>query len=373
MNTSERIREQYAKHVKAFVKDIKGLESEGIPAPHIPIAGENYDESQYKIAFMGMETYGWGSMHDFIKAVEENAGDAVLMYKNWYNGKEVLKQNGNATFWGFVIRFMQRFYKIDEKKILDCNNPHPTLTSIVWGNTNAIERYCVTAKPKGVNHEVWHKVKESSKRLDSINHLIEAAHPKVVILTYKWVDKDYILKEKAIGDDLQETKKFAITHQPDPNVPYQYYYLREQDTHVFVIPHPKWIGLYSGIGFDGYIDSIMHVMEEYKIWRQLPSCDDDWKIKKKQPSSRGNKYHLIAELAKLLVSNDMVMSGQELQQIFNFNKIKTSYGLNYGQDGGRGIHKVLSSAWKYYYTKGDVQTALNIARAFTGKYGEYTY
>ena len=43
------------------------------------------------------------------------------------------------------------------------------------------------------------------------------------------------------------------------------------------------------------------------------------------------------------------------------------------QDGGRGIHKVIASAWRFYEKKGDVQTALNIARAFTGKYGNYTY
>ncbi|MCI7556086.1 MAG: hypothetical protein MST03_04745 [Bacteroidales bacterium] len=38
MKTQERIKEQYAQHLKDFVSEIQGLDTEGIPAPHIPIA-----------------------------------------------------------------------------------------------------------------------------------------------------------------------------------------------------------------------------------------------------------------------------------------------------------------------------------------------
>lgn len=371
MQTQERIKEQYAQHLKDFVSEIQGLDTEGIPAPHIPIAGTYYDECRYKMAFMGMETYGWASMSDLIDAVNEDPGEAAIRYKDWLQGKSILGQVGNATFFGFIVRFLERFYNLDHDVIYNKQNPHPVLTSFLWGETNAIERYEVTAKPNGVDIDVWNKVKESSKRFDSINHIIEAAAPKVVFVTYKWVNEKYLLNEKDIVGDM-DTQKFAFSHQPDPNVPYRYYYLREQDTHVFVLPHPRWIGLYSGIGYDGYIDSILKVMKDYKIW-VLPKSEDDWHKEKISKSSSSYKYRFIAELANLLIEKDLRMSGQELQFIFNRNNIKTTYGCSYGEDGGRGIHKVIASAWRYYEKKGDVQTALNIARAFTGKYGNYTY
>ena len=78
----ERLQEQYAPLVSKFVKDIGELDVTGIPAPHIPIMGKNYGLAKYKMAFIGMETYGWEDINVFLKTAKENSGDAVLLMEH---------------------------------------------------------------------------------------------------------------------------------------------------------------------------------------------------------------------------------------------------------------------------------------------------
>ena len=65
-----RLIEQYAPLAELFFKAIDGLNVEGIPAPHIPIMGHNYEKSKYRIAFIGMETYGWSDIEEFCETVK---------------------------------------------------------------------------------------------------------------------------------------------------------------------------------------------------------------------------------------------------------------------------------------------------------------
>ena len=75
-----------------------------------------------------------------------------------------------------------------------------------------------------------------------------------------------------------------------------------------------------------------------------------------------------------LTAHNLVMSGKELQGIFNNNDILTTYRTPFGEKGERGIYTVIRNAWKYYqYTKHDYQTAYAIARSFVNKNGEYAY
>ena len=379
--TRDRLREEYAKLVKTFAKNVKGLNIEGNPAPHIPVVGTYYDECAYKIAFVGMETYGWGNIMDFIELAERSPKEAVTKYEGWFNAGGMVKHSGSGTFWGFIIAFLERFYNLEPdslKHLREDGTYHEILSSIIWGNSNAIERYEVTAKKRNVGIAEWKKVKEYSKALDSINHIIDAAKPTVIFLTYKDVDKNYIVQDSDIHKEIPETKytySFKHVYPCDgaKDIEFRYYYLRDQQTHVFVTPHPTWIGVYSGIGFTRYIDALMQAIKEHKIWATLPKSIDDWKIKEDNRSSSGCKYRFIAELADFLVDRNLVMTGEELQALFNKNDIRTSYGTKYSEDGGRGIHRVIKCAWNHYNKKGEYQIALNIARAFVGKNLHYTY
>ena len=100
--------------------------------------------------------------------------------------------------------------------------------------------------------------------------------------------------------------KYVYSNKPDENIDYRYYYLREQQTHVFVIPHPTWIGAYSGIGFSKFIDSLIAAIKKYKIWSRFPLSEDDWKQQEISTSSSLYKYHLIADLASFLIDKDFL-------------------------------------------------------------------
>ncbi len=77
---------------------------------------------------------------------------------------------------------------------------------------------------------------------------------------------------------------------------------------------------------------------------------------------------------KYLTAHNLVMSGKELQGLFNNNGILTTYGTPFGENGERGIYTVIRNAWWYYQNiKHDYQTAYDIARSFVNKDGEYAY
>ena len=373
--TSECIAAQYMSPAHAFAEQVKMLgDIHGIQAPHIPIAGKNYDLCNYKIAFVGMETNGWDELENFIADMENSPSKAVLKCQDWLNPASILKHNHNATYWRFVIQFLETFYKIDHQRILNKQELHPALSSFVWAETNCIERYQVTAQRNGVDIKKWKQVKELSRPLDSIDLLIKATHPKVVIITDKWVNEDYILKEESLFDIFPEAKKpsFLIKVESDieKRVKYNYYYLRDQDTHVFVIPHPRWLGLNNLV--DCYIQSIMEMIKKYKIWSKLPESENDWKMPKVNKSSQDFKFKFLANLADLFASNNMTITSTELAQIFNTNGLSSRYG-DYSIDNGRGIlTRVVKLAYKHYMDESHPDynpiVAQNIAKVFTNKY-----
>ena len=47
---------EYSPLIEEFLKEIKDVNPNGIPEPHLPVIGENYFSSKTKIAFCGMET-----------------------------------------------------------------------------------------------------------------------------------------------------------------------------------------------------------------------------------------------------------------------------------------------------------------------------
>ena len=112
------------------------------------------------------------------------------------------------------------------------------------------------------------------------------------------------------------------------------------------------------------------------MWDTYPESQKDWKVKYIQEidkSSRENKFRIVASIAHSLVQNSAVMCGQDLASLLNINGIVAQNGTPYAEDSGRGIYKLISSAWAYYNEKGDFQTAYDIARSYVNKNGEYAY
>ena len=369
---------EYQTYISKFINDIQGVDPTGIPEPHIPVFGETYEKCKYKMVFCGMETYGWGELKNFI---QNNPDELVTASDYTINELEYLKwrKNDHATFWGFILKFLSAFYKVDFQDIVNPQKYPDLLKSFIWANANSIERYEVTACKEGADQSSWLKVKEASKNLDNLNHIINVAKPHVVFILYKDADENFFLKEgictKAYGVNTDDRKNYLRID--DKELGYSYYYRRDSDTHIFHMPHPRYFGV--KYGFEKYISSILEKIQLYNIWPELPSSDNnEWFIDNEPSNDKSSieyKRIFIADLAKVLVEHKMIMSGNELRELFNQNKINTSYGTPYSNtpSGNRGIHKVISSTWKYYESIGDHQTAYNIARAFVNQYNAYAY
>ena len=286
-------------------------------------------------------------------------------------------KNYHATFWGFVFKFIAQFYKVGFDDLVNQKAYPELLRSFVWGNTNSIERYHVTAASNAVDQKTWEIVKKASICFDSINNIVKSANPRLFFVLNSSVDRDYIESDDSIrqlGVPV-ENKKSVMKHIVDDKRKIVYYYLRDDNVHIISMPHPTWMGLYSGFGLDSYVDIAIDLIREYNIWDSIPESHNDWKGETQEinKSSISFKRALIADLAATLMKNNLVMSGRELQALLNMNHVLTQYGSSYSEGGGRGIHRLITQVWKYYYEKKDYQTAYNISRAFVNQNGEYAW
>lgn len=381
MNTlRNRLIEQYAPLVEQFVEKIEGLPIKGIPAPHIPIMGKNYEKAKYRIAFIGIDTYGWSDIEEFCEIAKSDSSNAVTLNEDSINSLEYRKwsQNYSTTFWGFILKFLSRFYQIEFDDLIKGEQCFEVLTSFVWGNSNSIERYDVSAKHDGVDYNVWEKVKQASVCFDSINNLTKSLLPKLVFILNKNIDRDYIISDdmiRSLGVPI-EKKKSVLSLNVNEEMKIRYHYLRDDNVHIIALPHPRWMGQYSGKSIALYIDEVMKIIERFQVWDSILQKYADWEGQTivYEKSSMPYKREFLADLAKTLVKNDMLMSGKDLQHIFNRNGILTQTGCNYATNGGRGIHKLITQVWNYYYHEvKDYQTAYNISRAFVNQNGEYAW
>ncbi len=276
----ERLMKQYAPLVEGFVKEIGDLNLTGIPAPHIPIMGEDYVSAKYRMAFIGIETYGWEDMNVFLETAKKNSGDAVFLMENTINDLEHLgwANNYHATFWGFVFKFLAKFYKVGFDDLVQKKAYPELLRSFVWGNTNSIERYHVTAESNAVNRETWEKVKRASICFDSLNNIVKSVNPKLLFVLNYSVNLDYIQSDDAVrlfGIPV-ENKKDIMWLQVDEKRKIEYYYLRDDDVHIILMPHPRWMGQ-RGDGIYSYVDNAIELICKYNIWDCLPKDHEEWK------------------------------------------------------------------------------------------------
>lgn len=373
---NERREAEYSQLIEEFKNKINDINCEGITGPHLPGVGNCYEFAKYKIAFCGFETYGWDSLTSFM---ETDTYQLITQTDESINNNAFLDwvSNDHATFWGFVLKFLAKFYKIDFNSLKDKKYPE-ILHSFMWVNSNSIERYEVSSTNAPI--ENWRKVKDASKVFDDLNHVINSCQPKVVFILYKNVDKEYFQNVETLSDayrsyNININNKSNYLHIKKEM--YSYCYERNSGTHIFTLPHPRWMGQFSGIGIDKFVDELISDLKNYRVWEKMPESDEDWRATDKIDDDKASmeyKRKIIATLAHYLTAHNLVMSGKELQNLFNNNGILTTYGTPFGENGERGIYTVIRNAWWYYQnTKHDYQTAYDIARSFVNKNGEYAY
>ena len=264
MNTNDNIRDVYTPLVKTFVENVKkgGLKTQGIPALNIPKVGASYDDYSYKIAFIGMETKGWGKLSKFIELGSNSPEDAITYKDQWFNEGKRYKHLKTTTFWGFIVSFLAKFYGYNKKQLIHKDGTyHQILSSFVWGNCNSLERYCVTAKKNAADKKDWLKIKEFSLSFDNIIYILNATKPQLIFITYARFNKDKYF-QNIDWEKVNTNKELHLRH---------YIIKREQQTNVFVIPHPTWIVRSKCCGgYKKYINELINYIKECNIWSDLP-------------------------------------------------------------------------------------------------------
>ena len=238
-----------------FFSKIKEVDVENCPEPHLPVYGENYSNSNFKIVFVGIDAAGSCNMAKF------NSEDGY--YKIIQEWKEEFDDLGYCywawkwNFWRFIFQFLGKFYdlSIEELKKFESEKAQNILKSFVWANTLSIERFHVTAKGKNVKYDNWEKVKNASAVFDKADNIIDTFKPNIIVLL-NWTN----VPDGWLPDEIGEPEK-------DDTIPLWYYYLKKSDTHLYWTKHPRSL---THIGFDVIIYKILQSIRTKKVFQSFP-------------------------------------------------------------------------------------------------------
>lgn len=222
----------YKPLVTEFVSKIRTVQYDKIPEPFLPIHGQLYESAKTRIAFVGMETRGWGNTTDFLNSVDSNPEEAMFRAFRAFNELEFCDWGNNFgnTFWDFNFKFLANFYEVNDWKKIKKRKEEDILRSFAWCNTNSIERYQVTAKKGGVDYENWLKVKNASKIFDKAKYLLDVLKPNIMVIE-SWETPETWLSE---GLNQNLVKQEIDDH-------FWYYFLPTTQTHILWTAHPTWL------------------------------------------------------------------------------------------------------------------------------------
>src|SRR5574344_115245 len=349
----------YKNLISDFMKQIPDDLPYGIPCPMIPCVGDLYDNANFRIAFFGMETHGWGDLSELKKNYGNNttkifneltADFKDLAFLDWTN-------NFHTSFWDYVLTFLLKFYKIKNKNAFQEDETFQMiLRSFIWGNTHSLERYEISAKQENVDEKKWLKVKSASEIFDSAKYILDSCSPNVLIIT------DWEQSESWLLDNKQVNHKELDDH-------IWYFYLADSDTHVYWIAHPNWLA--RNYKFESSIDIIISNLKKKNIEANYDNVFKDNETEIIESNSFIQKYEYIGKLAIFLSSMKMFMSGMELANHLNRNGFKTSYNSEYV--GTRGTYTLIRNCYHYFEEGNNKNIADAIATAFVKENGSYAY
>lgn len=249
-DTRTRFLETYKPLVGQFIEAIADVNYDKVPQPFLPLCGDLYEQSETKIAFIGMETRGWGNTTNFVKSFRHDPDNSLLKDFDEFNELEFCDWGNNfgTGFWDFNFKFLAHFYDKNWKDF-KCGDEEDLLRSFAWGNTNAIERYHVTAQKKGVEYSDWVEVKNASKVFDKAKYFIETFKPNIAVIL------NWDTSEEWLSDGLSDKveRKEIDDH-------FWYYNLPSTKTQVVWTAHPMW--LCKNRDFDNYIEYLVDFVKK---------------------------------------------------------------------------------------------------------------
>lgn len=222
----KKYQENYCKRIESFINEIQDLNCEGIPELHLPLFGDGYEESDYKIAFIGRDTRSWGDMSNFIPAAKESSENSLYRYSYIFDNFEFTKWTNNfgKTFWDTAFKVLSYVHGIDNWKEIKRKQHPQILNSFVWTNINSVELYESTPLKNNVNYEIWKEVKEKSEKyIDSFYNFFKIFSPK-----YAFIFTNE--KKETFYDVFLEWKEISKL--------VEYCYYKKTNSHIFRISHP---------------------------------------------------------------------------------------------------------------------------------------
>ena len=343
-------RKEYIRLLTDFLEKIPEDVPVGMPSPMIPCVGELYDFAKLKIAIYGMETRGWVNLAELVgMSAEEAFSRLTEQFRNqafleWTN-------NFHTSFWDFILIFLQKLYQVEPvEKLVDGHEE--LLSSFIWGNVDSLERYEISAEQKGVDQEIWEKVKKCSASFDKASHILKTCSPDVFIITCwqanenVFFDNENLVKE-SLGDHIE------------------YFYIKETKTRVYKIAHPGYFAKKS------LFNSAIEILAN-DLRKKCPDICVETAFNQEQYDEKMlDSRTFVGNLAVFLFNNNCKMSGRELADLLNRNGHKTSYGTLY--KGGRGVYALIRESYRWFRQNEELEKSDAIAKAFVKEDGTYAY
>jgi hypothetical protein len=365
------ISEVYTPLLDEFIKKLAQFPASdylGIPHPFLPEIGRKYRLAVKRIAIVGKETRGWKpNLDEFIPAYLSGGFDFSKEVKEFQNlnFKDSRWMGGRPTrssLWGFWMNVLAKLYGISDWNEIRCGNYDILLDSFAWGNANAIE----TQTSKGVNPNApgYLRAKALSEKLfDSVDLLIKAANPHVLILTCSISERDRYLGPRA---QLVERVEDRVS------------VFKRGNLLVLYAPHPRNQNMHTG-GADTFARIMRDLLAKYKMFCPLP---DVLKAGLKPEAQQIlvqecmgiPKFEAIAKVACELRRQHSCMTARSLcLDILNPAGHKSNRGEPFTGNVW-GPCRLVSTAWNYYQNVRKMpDVAENIALSFTNLNGDYAY
>ena len=193
---------------KLYERDVSDYR--GIPHPFLPVWGKKYEKATKKLAFVGIDTRGWGiSLEDFLVKYKNNqfhfeddrVGFQNFAFKNWGT-------KGMGSFWRFFFDVIAKFHGLNSGKEIQKGHYDYLIDHFVWGNCFAIQTKFsgnLNSNAKGYDYAFEH-----SSMLNSIDYLENVFSPDIVIIACadckRYLGKNFVF-EKNVDNEVNVYKR----------------------------------------------------------------------------------------------------------------------------------------------------------------------
>lgn len=198
----EKLYNTYKIPVNNFFEKMKNCDANiyhQFPIPHIPGIGINYGKTDYKVLYVGIETYGWDEFGCLKKEIERQKENSLnnlekfinyssipienYEYLNWYKNRQ---DGGYSVFWDFVLQFHLKLKNKpnDSLKRDALENVKEFINDFAWANSNAIERFgtiqSYTKSP--LDNKAYQYLVNAAKELNQIELMIDSLSPDLIVI-----------------------------------------------------------------------------------------------------------------------------------------------------------------------------------------------